>query len=685
MLFFFTQTGDSLDVVHYGARGKIIYIPKENKVILIDTAWVHYKELEVKSDSIEYNTKTRVLDAIKKTLLSSVKENITGSGLSYNIDTKKGMMSSGETKIEKGTFKGKEIWMVNENTLNVNRGYYTTCDQDPPHYYFYAPRMKVFLNDMVITQPVILYIHDLPVMAAPFWFFPISKNRKSGLMPFKFGNSKTEGRYAKNLSYYWVINDYADMTFALDIMERKGFMPKMEGVYLVRPFIAGSFLGSYIRESDTRMQRWSFLLNHKSMLPFGATLDAKADFQSDRSYDPQYTQDKIVWLKKESRSFAAVTKSFPFMTANLIFEQYTNYDADSATVKFPSLSLSFFGRPLFPTQGEPRWFNTIYWSGSLAGVNSRSAWRDSTPPAIPHDTASTLRSVGGNTGLSATHKIFGALNIGEAITYTHTIFPGVTTPPQITYGFNASANFTLYRVYGLFLLGMHGLLHQVTPHINYSYAPDVRLVGNFGLPQFSSLGKANTLGFGLSNLFQAKLGGEKEKKDILVVNLGSGYNLLEPAKPISPIGVDVDFPSLTKIRTRIGASYDIYQKEYSYNVSSSADLSSLIGIPISDSTGTEPKGLTLRFGHYYSKDANNLTFQLGLNLTRNWNVSLNSGYDLKNKKMVDYNLAVTRDLHCWQGIFSVSGLGSRWVYDFKIQIKDIPDIQIGKGLWGFLP
>ncbi len=682
VLLMFSQA-DSLDIVRYGAHGRIIYIPNEDRVILIDSAWVKYKDLQVNSDSIEYNTETRILSALKQTYLFSSSENITGDVLYYNIDSKKGMMVSGETKIEMGDFTGKEIWMVSGNTLNVNRGYYTTCDHEPPHYYFYAPRMKILLNDMAITQPVVLYVQGMPVVAAPFWFFPISKNRKSGLLPFKAGQSKTEGRYAKGISYYWVINDYADMTFALDVMEKKGFMPKLEAVYIIQPYVRGTFLGTYIRETDTRRQRWSFNMNHQSLLPLGATLDARADFQSDRSYDPDYTEDRIVWLKKEAYSFASLTRPFSIGVVNLSFEQRRDYDNRTTEERLPLATFSLISRALFPAAVDPRWFNRIYWSGSISGLNFHSVRFDT---VTNQDSVIWQRSIGGRTGLSSNQKILGSINLTEGIGYSHTSYFSDTTPSRISYDFNAGANLNLYRVYGLYLFGIQGLLHQLTPSIGYSFSPDVEMKGFFGIPRFSTVGQANKINFGLGNLFQGKVGKLKEKKDIVVINAGSGYDLLNRKKPISPISLSLDFPSLTKIKTRIGMSYNIYDQKFSYNIVSSADLSNLVGIPAGDSLGSDRKGLTLRVYHYYTRDGSNmLNYQVGLNVTRNWALSFNGGYDIKTKKTIDYNISVTRDLHCWQGIFTASGLGAEWKYDFKVQIKEIPEIQIGKGLFGWAP
>ena len=66
-------------------------------------------------------------------------------------------------------------------------------------------------------------------------------------MPFKVGNSQTEGLYAKNLAYYLVINDYSDMTFYADVMTKRGIQGRAEAVYVVTPFAQGNINGSYIQ------------------------------------------------------------------------------------------------------------------------------------------------------------------------------------------------------------------------------------------------------------------------------------------------------------------------------------------------------------------------------------------------------------------------------------------------------
>jgi hypothetical protein len=78
-----------------------------------------------------------------------------------------------------------------------------------------------------------------------------------------------------------------------------------------------------------------------------------------------------------------------------------------------------------------------------------------------------------------------------------------------------------------------------------------------------------------------------------------------------------------------------------------------------------------------------LKAQLGFQ-PKGWRLALTGGWNIKQQSITDYNLEIARDLHCWELVGNVSRLGSRWAYDFKIRIKAIPEVSVGRGLFGSL-
>jgi len=142
-------------------------------VILIDSALVVKGNTTLKADSIVYKISSKLLFAFKNVILIVDKDTLRGDSLFYNLNTKQGISFNGRTHVEKGFLSGEKMYKVTDSILHIENGRFTTCDLEPPHYFFYSKEMKVIRGDMAIVRPLILYIHDLPVFYVPFWFFPV--------------------------------------------------------------------------------------------------------------------------------------------------------------------------------------------------------------------------------------------------------------------------------------------------------------------------------------------------------------------------------------------------------------------------------------------------------------------------------------------------------------------------------
>jgi hypothetical protein len=176
-------------------------------------------------------------------------------------------------------------------------------------------------------------------------------------------------------------------------------------------------------------------------------------------------------------------------------------------------------------------------------------------------------------------------------------------------------------------------------------------------------------------LFEAKIGKQKVKKNIMRISLNSGYNLITDS--LSPATFLINLPynpfpkPITNFSSQINGSIDPYTKDYTYD--------------ITNTTALKLDFFSINANQRYTKDGDyQIWFNGDIKPTRNWSISYGARYDYKTKKLVDYSFSLNRDLHCWEGVFSFSQLGEIWRYDFKVRIKQIPEVQIGKGLLGYI-
>jgi len=652
---------DTTDIVKYSAKS-IIYELDSSIVILNDSAYITYHDIQLFSDRAYYYINKKTLEAFGFCHLKQVNDSIRGSHLRYNLETKKAMMDIGKTQIQKGFIEGKKIYWVGEKVVNSYDGKYTTCNDSPPHYYFYAPKMKVYLGDMVIARPIYLYIYDIPVIAAPFWFVPISSKRKSGLLPFKAGNSRIYGKYIRGFAYYYVISDYADLTLQIDAYEKKGVMPYLEGVWDYSPYSSGNFLVNYIKELDTKLTRYSIeLRNNSSYFLLGSSFNCDIKYLSDNRYRSDYAETTIIWVDREITSQATLNRDIGEIKNTLILERKIDFGDTTITERFPFWTVTTPSRQLFS-------FLTYSFSGHISyDRRSTPSYQSKAGGANIHTTPSFKHNV------SNLFSIAPGLDMDFAIYDQDTL--GNKFPSRFGYSFFTNVSTNLYRVFSPGIFGVNGILHTVTPYISYQYTPDFkfgRFPAVYGIPGYS---KTNSLSFALNQEFEAKVGEKNEKKNFAQISLSSGYNLLNDT--ISPINFSINLPlnpfpkPITGFNNRISGNYNIYTGDYTYSIDEGMSI--------------QTKNFELNLYQSYTKGGKyQISFSGKINPTHNWSAAYSARYDYQLKKFVDYSITLTRNLHCWEGIFSFSQFQNDWRYDFKVRIKEIPEVAIGRGLLGYL-
>jgi hypothetical protein len=384
-------------------------------------------------------------------------------------------------------------------------------------------------------------------------------------------------------------------------------------------------------------------------------------------------------------------------------------------------SLSFISRsvsPSFSLALPQRLGFSIPLSGSYS--DSRSIRHRGTAPgsfrlgnsgavpsgALSDSTYGQTRTASAGTGLSLSHNLFGFLNLSEGFSYSQNVQFSESTLTHAGYGLHAASSFALNRIFALELAGLHGMLHKVTPSVSYNFTPQTRASGLFGAPRFDTVPVASLLGLNLGNDFQVKVGPDEQKVDLGNLGLSSSYDFT--TRRLSPIGANLDL-SLTDIILRRGArdtltdttnkrilqagrqqdasviistgtTFDPQSRKfsgYSVNTRFTYDLA------FNDTAGNAGPKYRIGLSHFLSKEQDMLNLDLHA-APPGWNLGVTGGWNIKDGRITDYTLDLVKDLHCWEAVASVSRLGDRWTYDFKIRIKAIPDLAIGKGLFGSL-
>lgn len=581
--------------VEYSGDTIRFHVPEE-RIRILGSGAIEYLGNDLKSEEIEYAADRHLITALGEPALSDVETTVQGSKMTYRTDEREGIVYQGRTEFDQGYYFGREIKKMATDELLVRDGDYTTCDQDSaPHYHFHAERMKILLKDKAVGRPVILYIRNIPVFALPYYIFPIRKGRTSGIMmpDVEFGFSRGRGRFARNLGYYYAINDYMDARTWVDYYET-GPRIIWNGIYQyrVRYLLDGSFDGSYEKaktNAGSENIRWSLLGGHSQRLGQGAQLTARADFTSDKTFrgDRDFGAGVDERLNRILKSSLEARKNWSRTSLTVSASRTENLDETSPTatkISLPAPSIGFninsgaIGRapdaqgrggrlPALSTTyvGTSFAYRNVYLRRFNGTISANQALQQSMSLTDTRSFGPYLRL---QPGLSANWAVFARDRRGER-------FRG-----GLAWSASVSAGNTVYGNF-LFPLGaLSGLRHVIEPSVSYNYRPELRqlsyrdTLGNL-VPRFPNVGgiglsssRGSSMGLSLRQRFHAKWqrGEQVIKKDnLLTWSTSTSYDFLAERNAIedrtrrfSTLSNSIDLRPFSTFQTSLRATHDPY-------------------------------------------------------------------------------------------------------------------------------
>lgn len=194
---------------------------------------VNYKALELTAEYIRVCMDSSTLFAsgvldtidnewIGQPVFTDANDSYESKEITYNLKTQKGKIRHVVTEQGEGYLIADETKKMEDNTLMLHGGKYTTCDDhDHPHFYLQMTKGKVQPKKNVVFGPAYLVVGEVPLpLAVPFGFFPFTDSYSSGIIMPNFGDDYTRGMYLQGLGYYFAINDYVDLELTGDIYTR---------------------------------------------------------------------------------------------------------------------------------------------------------------------------------------------------------------------------------------------------------------------------------------------------------------------------------------------------------------------------------------------------------------------------------------------------------------------------------
>jgi len=700
----------SIETIVYSADS-LIFDPESGDLLLIGQARLDYRDMTLHSDTVRYSSDLETITASGESELFDRGESITGTGMVYSLTSRKGRITGADSRYEFGFYHGESITRIGRNEFNIVNATFTTCEDDTLHYYFFSPEMKVFPDDKVVARSVYLYVEETPVLYFPFWIFPIRRGRTSGFTMPKFGQTSRDGRFLRDLGYYFVFSDYADLYIRGDIMEKTRFVIGTRERHRVRYLFNGTVNAEWRREFENHRDRWMVFAQHLHDFPDGTSVRLQGEFLSDKSYLEETQQTPTDRMLGEARSWISISRYFGRLSFQGTMDRTNYLSIDPDTIpnetewiqELPDIRLSLASAPLFGTPSDPamiRPWHSVYWN---AGAHYLS--RDQ----LSEDSRATNSALKVTSSLTGSSRLWGWLSFSPAINGVGTIYDRDRQGDRLPWWLHGSASLSLSTdIYGIFTTGLFGLdalRHTITPTASVSWAPetyldetgvvesDSALERYYSFSDFSIPSARSLLSLGLRNRLEGKSeeDGDVDRFEIASLTLATSVDLEATEEPFTPLTASLELSPLQALRITGSGSWDMYGDGLqNLSVSSSLRLAGYDRTLLPDS-GVTDLGLPLRMNlsHYYrlglddSPDISKFRLSAGLDITPGWSIEYSAYYDALDESFINQSYTLRRDLHCWEAVFvrHISDVDSGFY--FRISITDLPDIKLEQHVSNF--
>ena len=217
----------------------------------------------------------------------------TGDKLRYKMDAGEGYVDNPTYHIKANNGQGaaNRIDFESEDRAFVHQGTYSTCEGPDPDWYLSANTMRLDKGrDVGTAGTTLIYFKGVPVIGTPYMSFPLSGERKSGVLPPSIGTS-SRGGFEIMVPYYFNIAPNRDFTLSPRILAKRGVQIGGEARYLGSTY-AGETNFEYLgNDRETKTDRYFISTIHRQKLTPRSTFGWNLNVASDDDYFSDFSRD----------------------------------------------------------------------------------------------------------------------------------------------------------------------------------------------------------------------------------------------------------------------------------------------------------------------------------------------------------------------------------------------------------
>mgnify|MGYP000847430581 CR=1 FL=1 len=688
-----------------GAR--MIWDGRSEDITFVGNARVELGTMLMTADRITYNRAYETLEAVGNVHFERGDERFDTDRLIYEIRT--GEVTSGAYDgYQPPLFiKGLAAERQADETIVLQDGSATTCDLEHPHTSIEARHITIYPGSHLEARNVYFMVGERSVFYLPY--YKRSFDDKNSNFSFVPGYSSDFGAFLLS-SYRWTISPMLKTTWHVDYRQKRGGGYGLDADYIMPDYTGeGRATGYYTQDDepqddeDTEIgqeideERFRLTLAHRQSftpdtygivdMTYMSDPDVEEDFFEDDfrrqtqpdnlvnvvKADPKYTLSLLVRprihdfynvverlpeLSFETRRLRLGDSRFYYQNQSSLANLRASFADGSKKEDYDSVRVDTFNQILYPK----KYFGFL---NIVPRANFRATYYSNTPE---YDTET--RIITNEVTAVDSPDVFDELQ--RVMTVSTNEFTSVSDGSgdvRLLYGTGVETYFRGYRTWAHEdnYYNIHGLRHTVEPSANYflTARPELEPDEIYQFDAIDQLGKQNFIRWGLRNKLQTKR--REVPHDLIDFFVYTDWRV-DPEKEENEFS-DIYFDNELRPSDRIWMDNDWavtsddgeirYFNTYLRYILNRVNFSA---------------------GHRYRMDQNNLfSTEVNWAVTHKWGLRAYHRYEADDGELEEQEYTIYRDLHCWDGWFSVRERDGDITLWLVMSLKAFPTVPISLG------
>jgi LPS-assembly protein len=215
----------------------------------------------------------------------------TGDIGQLNLDSGQGYLANPTYYLGTNGGRGQadRIDFVSNDRAKVINGTYSTCEALEPDWYISANTLDLDTGREVGTvNGGVIYFKGVPIFGSPYLSFPLTDQRKSGVLPPSLGLTSNNGMELL-VPYYFNIAPNRDLTLYPKLIARRGMQLGLKGRYLGATY-SGEISAEGIQDRITGTGRYSISAVHNQRLTQNLSFAWNVNKVSDDNYSSDFSR-----------------------------------------------------------------------------------------------------------------------------------------------------------------------------------------------------------------------------------------------------------------------------------------------------------------------------------------------------------------------------------------------------------